>query len=57
MSGKKNSTTPTNAPSGDVGPFDAEGWKLHDSGDRIHRYSCTTHDGDGCDGHCGPNDG
>ncbi|MFJ2884294.1 hypothetical protein [Streptomyces sp. NPDC087272] len=20
----------------------------------VHRWSCTTHDGDGCDGHCSP---
>jgi hypothetical protein len=38
----------------DVGPRDAEGWKLHDDGTRVHRYGCTIHDGDGCDGHCGP---
>lgn len=41
-------------PARDVGPHDAEGWKLHDDGTRVHRYDCTIHDGDGCDGHCGP---
>lgn len=38
----------------DVGPHDAEGWKLHADGTRVHRHSCTIHDGEGCDGHCGP---
>lgn len=38
----------------DAGPHDAEGWKLHDDGTRVHRYSCTIHDGQDCDGHCGP---
>jgi hypothetical protein len=38
----------------DAGPHDAEGWKLHDDGTRVHRYSCTIHDVQGCDGHCGP---
>ncbi|WP_237291744.1 hypothetical protein [Streptomyces sp. Sge12] len=38
----------------DVGPRDAEGYKLHDDGTRVHRYTCTIHDGQGCDGHCGP---
>ncbi|MEU6552081.1 hypothetical protein ABZ915_17620 [Streptomyces sp. NPDC046915] len=22
--------------------------------ERVHRYTCTIHDGDGCDGHCHP---
>jgi 8-oxo-dGTP diphosphatase len=35
-------------------PRDAEGWRLHDDGTRVHRYDCTIHNGDGCDGHCGP---
>lgn len=38
----------------DAGPHDSEGWKLHDDGTRVHRYTCTFHDGEGCDGHCGP---
>lgn len=25
-----------------------------DGGEEIHRWSCTIHDGEGCDGHCGP---
>ncbi|WP_251054637.1 hypothetical protein [Streptomyces sp. ISL-66] len=48
------STEPENAMAYDVGPRDAEGWKLHDDGTRVHRYTCTIHDGQGCDGHCGP---
>lgn len=47
-------TEPENAMAYDVGPRDAEGWKLHDDGTRVHRYTCTIHDGQGCDGHCGP---
>jgi hypothetical protein len=48
-------TVPTENPmTYDPGPRDAEGWKLHDDGTRVHRYSCTIHDGQGCDGHCGP---
>ncbi|WP_154693858.1 hypothetical protein [Streptomyces mutabilis] len=47
-------TAPRNASTGDAGPFDAEGWKLHADGERIHRYRCTIHDGQECDGHCGP---
>lgn len=35
-------------------PRDAEGWRLHDDGTRVHRYTCTIHDGEGCDGHCDP---
>lgn len=46
--------TTENAMQYDVGPRDAEGWKLHDDGTRVHRYGCTIHDGQGCDGHCGP---
>lgn len=38
----------------DVGPFDAAGWKLHADGSRVHRWGCTFHDGEGCDGHCSP---
>jgi hypothetical protein len=38
----------------DAEPRDAEGWRLHDDGTRVHRYTCTIHDGQGCDGHCGP---
>jgi hypothetical protein len=48
------STEPDNAMAHDAGPHDAEGWKLHDDGTRVHRYTCTIHDGQGCDGHCGP---
>ncbi|MEU0032057.1 P-loop ATPase [Streptomyces sp. NPDC006335] len=48
------STEPESAMTYDAGPHDAEGWKLHDDGTRVHRYDCTIHDGDGCDGHCGP---
>ncbi|AEY94378.1 putative P-loop ATPase protein (plasmid) [Streptomyces hygroscopicus subsp. jinggangensis 5008] len=47
-------TEPENTMSHDAGPRDAEGWKLHDDGTRVHRYGCTIHDGEGCDGHCGP---
>ncbi|MCG0065997.1 P-loop ATPase [Streptomyces tricolor] len=47
-------TEPENAMAYDAGPHDAEGWKLHDDGTRVHRYSCTIHDGEGCDGRCGP---
>ncbi|MFD9714430.1 P-loop ATPase [Streptomyces sp. NPDC060006] len=43
-----------NAMAYDVGPRDTEGWKLHDDGTRVHRYTCTIHDGQSCDGHCGP---
>ncbi|MFJ2922864.1 hypothetical protein [Streptomyces sp. NPDC087307] len=46
--------TTENAMAYDAGPHDAEGWKLHDDGTRVHRYSCTVHDGAGCDGHCAP---
>lgn len=48
------STEPENAMAYDAGPRDAEGWKVHADGTRVHRYSCTIHDGQGCDGHCGP---
>ncbi|MFJ2561293.1 MULTISPECIES: P-loop ATPase [unclassified Streptomyces] len=48
------STEPENTMTHDAGPHDAEGWKLHDDGTRVHRYGCTIHDGEGCDGHCGP---
>jgi hypothetical protein len=48
------STESENAMTYDAGPHDAEGWKLHDDGTRVHRYTCTIHDGEGCDGHCGP---
>ncbi|WP_171053360.1 hypothetical protein [Streptomyces marianii] len=41
-------------PAGDVGPFDAEGWKLRAGGERVHRCGCTVHDGEECDGHCAP---
>lgn len=48
-------TVPTENPMAyDAGPRDAEGWKLHADGTRVHRYSCTIHDGQDCDGHCGP---
>lgn len=46
--------TTENAMTYDIGPRDADGWKLHDDGTRVHRYGCTIHDGEGCDGHCGP---
>ncbi|MFJ2833590.1 hypothetical protein ACIPC1_39635 [Streptomyces sp. NPDC087263] len=48
------STESENGMTYDAGPHDAEGWKLHDDGTRVHRYTCTIHDGQGCDGHCGP---
>ena len=36
-------------------PFSPHAYvKLHDDGTRVHRYSCTIHDGHGCDGQCGP---
>ncbi|MEV6456539.1 P-loop ATPase [Streptomyces anulatus] len=46
--------TTENAMAYDVGPRDSVGWKLHDDGTRVHRYTCTIHDGQGCDGRCGP---
>jgi hypothetical protein len=53
---KQDTTTPrTNTPADDVGPFDSEGWKVNtDDGSRVHRYDCTSHVGEPCDGHCGP---
>ncbi|WP_405444583.1 hypothetical protein [Streptomyces erythrochromogenes] len=27
--------------------------RTHDDGTPIHRYTCTIHDGERCDGHCG----
>ncbi|MFE5677278.1 hypothetical protein ACFQ7B_31480 [Streptomyces erythrochromogenes] len=26
--------------------------RTHDDGTPIHRYTCTIHDGESCDGHC-----
>ncbi|MEU6393903.1 P-loop ATPase [Streptomyces sp. NPDC046939] len=36
------------------GPHDAQGWKRYADGARVHRSTCTIHDAEGCDGHCGP---
>lgn len=56
MFGKKKEPAPrrTNAPAGDVGPFDSEGWKINQDGSRVHRWDCSVHSGESCDGHCGP---
>lgn len=29
-------------------------WRHHTDGTPVHRYTCTIHDGEECDGHCGP---